>query len=385
MLSIKSGKIGGELMDIYLDNAASTKVKPSVLIKFNEVAETLYGNPSSEHTEGYLADNCIEMVKGNISAKLHCDNDDVFFTTGATMSNQLLIQGFIAKHPNAMIITTNVEHNDIMILINNVIVYRHILRVGKDGLVNLDELTEVLRYSSEEMTVPTLVTIQMANSETGIIQPIQKISNICKKYDNVFLHMDATQYIPYYPINMKCWGIDAISMSGQKIGGIKGSGLLVVRQALRENIKPIIYGEQGLIGGTPSTPLIASLGEAFNEIDYDTSSLKDKRNTLWSFLKDIGAIMVGGLDNRLPNNIYCRFPGINGLSLLHLLDEYDIYIGTGSACSTDSDKPSHVAKAYGLTDNEALECVRFTLSDETNYEDIEYVVRVLKSILPLIR
>lgn len=371
-------------MGIYLDNAASTKVKSSVLAKFNEVAETLYGNPSSEHTEGYLADNCIEMVKGNISAKLHCDNDDVFFTTGATMSNQLLIQGFVAKNPHAMIITTNVEHNDIMMLVKNILVYRHILEVDKNGLVKLNELKEILRYSAEVMNAPILVSIQMANSEAGIIQPIHEIANICKQYSNTYLHMDATQYIPYYPINMECWGIDAISMSGQKIGGIKGSGLLVVRQALRENIKPIIYGEQGLIGGTPSTPLIASLGEAFNEIDYDTASLKDKRNILWSFLKDMGAIMVGGLDNRLPNNIYCRFPGINGLSLLHLLDEYDIYIGTGSACSTDSDKPSHVAKAYGLKDAEAMECVRFTLSNETTYEDIEYVVKVLKSILPII-
>ena len=371
-------------MGIYLDNAASTKVKPNVLAKFNEVAETLYGNPSSEHTEGYLADNCIEMVKGNISVKLHCDNDDIFFTTGATMSNQLLIQGFIAKNPHAMIITTNVEHNDIIMLVNNILVYRHILEVDKNGLIKLNELKEILRYTFEEMNVPALVSIQMANSETGIIQPIQQICNICKQYNNTYLHMDATQYIPYYPINMECWGIDSVSMSGQKIGGIKGSGLLVVRQALREHIKPIIYGEQGLIGGTPSTPLIASLGVAFDEIDYNTSSLRDKRDYFLSCLEDIGGILVGTKENRLPNNIYIRFPGIGGLNLLHLLDEQEIYIGTGSACSTDSDKPSHVAKAYGLTDEEAMECVRFTLSNETSYEEIEYVVKVLKSILSLV-
>lgn len=372
-------------MGIYLDNAASTKVKSNVLDSFIKAAKTLYGNPSSEHTEGSLANNCIKTVKENISKKIYCDTEDIFFTTGATMSNQLLIQGFVAKHPNAMIITTNVEHNDIMMLVNNLLIFRHILYVDKNGLVKLNTLEEILKYSNEQMGVPTLVSIQMANSETGIIQPIHEICNICNKYDNIFLHMDATQYIPYYPINMECWGIDAISMSGQKIGGIKGSGLLVVRQRLRDHIKPIIYGEQGLIGGTPSTPLIASLGTAFDEIDYDNvSCIKENRDYLLSCLKDMGGILVGTEENRLPNNIYIRFPGVGGLNLMHLLDEQEIYVGTGSACSTDSDIPSHVAKAYGLTDKEAMECVRFTLSEETTYGEIEYVVKVLKGLLSLL-
>lgn len=379
-------KVGDCMGGIYLDNAASTKVNPKVLNNFVEVANNSYGNPSSEHKEGILAENIIKTTKSNIASKLHCDSDDIFFTSGATMSNQLLIQGFVAKHPNAMIITTNVEHNDILMCVNNLLIFRHILNVGSDGLVNIDKLAAILEYSADTMSVPTLVSIQMANSETGIIQPIQQIARLVGKYDNAFLHMDATQYIPYYPINMECWGIDSISMSGQKIGGIKGSGLFVVRQRLRENIKPIIYGEQGLIGGTPSTPLISSLGVAFDEIDYGViNDLIAKRNTLWSVLKDLGAVLVGGVENRLPNNIYCRFPGVNGLTLLHLLDEQSIYVGTGSACSTDSDKPSHVAMAYGLNEEEAFECVRFTLSDETTYENIETVIRVISSVLPLLK
>lgn len=374
-------------MAIYLDSAASTRVKPEVLDDFMDVATHLYANPSSEHTEGYLADNCIEFSKGKISAQIHCDNDDVFFTTGATMSNQLLIQGFVAKNPHGMVITTNVEHNDIILLMEDLTCHKYILKVGEDGLINLTQLAEILRYSSTEMNIPTLVTIQMANSETGIVQPIREISNIVRKYDNAFLHMDATQYIPHYPINIHCWGIDSISMSGQKIGGLKGSGLLVVRQTLRESIKPIIFGEQGLIGGTPATPLISSLGTAFSLLNYnisDPSYVRIKRDELLSSLQDLGAILVGGLENRLPNNIYCRFPGVDGLTLLHVLDERGIYIGTGSACSTDSDKPSHVAKAYGLTDEEAFECVRFTLSNETSFKDIEKVVKTLQSVLPLI-
>lgn len=372
-------------MGIYLDNAASTKVKPNVLEKFVKVAEQCFGNPSSEHSEGIFAEQCIKSVKTNIADKLHCEDNDIFFTSGATMSNQLLIQGFVAKHPNAMIITTNVEHNDILMCVNNLLVFRHILDVDKNGVIDLDKLSAILKYSADTMSVPTLVTIQMANSETGIIQPIQQIARIVKQYDNAYLHMDATQYIPHYPINMECWGIDSISMSGQKIGGIKGSGVLAIRKDLREHIKPIIYGEQGLIGGTPSTPLIASLGVAFDELDYNNSlKLAHKRDLLWEQLEDLGAVLVGTMERRLPNNIYCRFPSVDGMTMLHLLDDRQISVGTGSACSTNIDKPSHVAIAYGLSSQEALECVRFTLSNETTYEDIEKVIYVLKSILPLI-
>lgn len=371
-------------MNIYMDNAASTCVKKSVIDKFDITAE-LCGNPSSKHLKGWLANNWIESVKRQLAMQLNCDKDDCYFTMGATMSNQLCIQGFIAKHPNGMVITTNVEHNDIMMLMDNINCFKQILCVDKNGLINLKCLKAVLDYATNEMNVPVLVTIQMANSESGIIQPIIEIGEIISQYSNVFLYMDATQYIPYYPIDMEAMHIDGLGMSGQKIGGIKGSGLFVVRQRFREHIKPIIYGEQGLIGGTFPTPLIASLGEAFKHINYNISSLQHKRDVLLSYLKDIGGILVCEYQNRLPNNIFIRFPGVNGITLMNLLSDRGIYIGTGSACSTDSDKPSHVALAYGLSDKEALECVRFTLCDDNTYEEIEYVVKVLKGILPLLQ
>ena len=369
-------------MPIYLDNAASTKVKSSVLATFNKVAEDLFGNPSSEHIEGYLADVCIEMVKGNITSKINCNNDEIFFTSGATMSNNVLIQGVMRKRPETMFITSAVEHNDIMELYDWLPYSKHMVQVDNDGYLNLSELETIL-ISCQENNKPCLVSIQMANSETGIIQPIAKIAEMVHEY-GAYLHTDATQYIPYYPIDVKAMGIDALSMSGQKIGGIKGSGLLYIKEELQEHVAPIIFGEQGLIGGTPSTPLIASLGEAFVTIDYNVSSLHDKRDIFLSYLKDMGAILIGKTTNRLPNNIFCRFPGVKGLTLMSLLSEKEICIGTGSACSTDSDKPSHVALAYGLSEEEALECVRFTLSNENTLEEIEHTVKVIKAILPLI-
>lgn len=370
---------------IYLDNAASTFINDGVLKRFNEVAKEMYGNPSSAHKAGVDAQSVIKDSQRLIANQIHCEPDEIYFTNGATMSNQLLIQGFIKKYPYCMVVTTNVEHNDIMMLMDNVSCYKHILRVNKDGLINLNELRKILEYADKDMNVPVLVSIQMANSETGIIQPIREIGSMIKEFSNAFLHMDATQYIPYYPINMECWGIDSISMSGQKIGGIKGSGLLVVRQIMKDHVSPIIYGEQGLIGGTPSTPLIASLGEAFKELKYNPSSMHDKRDMFLSCIHDMGGILVGSKDNRLPNNIFCRFPGIKGLTLMGLLNSRDIYTGTGSACSTDSDKPSHVALAYGLTEDEAHECIRFTLGENNTEEELKYVIKVLKGLLSLLR
>ena len=371
-------------MEVYLDNAASTIVKSEVLARFNDVTKSLYANPSSMHTAGYEAGNCIYSVQDTIAKKLGCKSEDVFFTTGATMSNQLLIQGFVKKHTNAMVITTNVEHNDIMLLLEDLDCYKHVLRVKENGMINLSELNEILRHAADDMNVPILVSIQMANSETGIIQNIHRICNTVKRYSNAFLHMDVTQYIPYYPINMECWGIDALSMSGQKIGGLKGSGVLIARQSMQDNIRPIIYGEQGLIGGTPATPLIASLGTAFELLNYNNDELANKRDFLLEGLEKLGGILVGTKENRLPNNIYIRFPGVNGLTLLNLLNDYGIYVGTGSACSSDSDKPSHVALAYGLTEEEAFECVRFTLSENTTDEELNYTLSTVETLLTLL-
>lgn len=369
---------------IYLDNAASTPVNPRVLAKFVEVAENTYGNPSSQHTMGLQAHAVLSHAQDKISELLSCEQDEIYFTSGATMSNNVLIQGFIRKHPETLFVTSTVEHNDIMELYNWLPYSKRLVAVDKSGIVDLEQL-ENLVQQCKDVGKYCLVSVQMANSETGIIQPVKQISEIVHRHDKAFFHCDATQYIPYYPVNVDEMGIDAISMSGQKIGGLKGSGLLYVRQILANELSPIIFGEHGLIGGTPATPLIASLGEAFELIDYDVESLAHKTHFLLEELEKLGGVLVGTKETRLPNNIYIRFPGVNGLTLMNLLNDYNIYIGTGSACSTDSDKASHVALAYGLTEAEAHECVRFTLSNQNTYEELEEVVKVLGSILELIR
>ena len=367
---------------IYLDYAASTPVEPKVVNIFTKSLD-IYGNPSSVHEEGLKAKRLIDNASNIIANKLNCLPEEIHYTTGATMSNNLLIQGF--KQPSAfnIVISSEVEHNDIAELF----AWGYVdscVGVSNDGCVNLRELSNRI-VIWDNSNVRCLVSIQMANSETGVIQPIKKISEIIHKRPDTYLHVDATQYLPYYPIDVQELGIDALSMSGQKIGGIKGSGLLYVRQTLLSEIGPIIHGEQGIIGGTPSTPLIASLGEAFQLIDYNVDELRDKRDYLLQKLEQLGGILVGSREHRIPNNIYIRFPGISGMTLMNLLNEYKIYVGTGSACSTESDNPSHVALAYGLTPDEALECVRFSLGNETTYEELEYVAQVVKGLIETLR
>lgn len=373
-----------ELNPIYLDYAASTPVNPRVLATFNEIAESLYGNPSSQHKAGLLAMKEVSYAQDRIAQKLSCRQDEIYFTSGSTMSNNILIQGMLRKHPETMVIISSVEHNDIMELYNWLPYSKRMVAVDKNGMIDLEQLDSLIK-ACKEVGLYCLVSVQMANSETGVIQPVKRIAEIVHQHDKAFFHSDATQYIPYYPVNVDDLGIDSLSMSGQKIGGIKGTGLLYCKKQLAAEISPVIFGEQGLVGGTYATPLIASLGEAFSLIDYKTLDIEHKRDFLLGEFEQLGGILIGNKENRLPNNIFMRFPGVNGLSLMNLLSDYEIYIGTGSACSTDSDKPSHVALEYGLTPEEAMECIRVTLGKNNSFTEVEYVVKVMKSILSLLR
>lgn len=369
----------------YLDYAASTPLKQEVLQEFCNIATTLYANPSSEHKPGLLAENKIKESKQTIADILHCSPTELYFTSGATMSNNVVIQGFMqCKGLNAFLCSA-VEHNDIIMVadfLHGSVKDHYLVGVNNDGILNLDELeNKLIKYA--ELGFRVLVSVQAANSETGVIQPLPAISEIVHKYPNCYLHTDATQYIPYFQINVKELNIDALSMSGQKIGGLKGSGLLYVKNSLK--IKPLIFGEQGLIGGTYPTPLIASLAKAF-EIKYtNNDDLYHKRDFLLNELEALGGILVGDRVQRLPNNIYIRFPGVNGGTLMHLLSERGIYISTGSACSSGSDEPSHVALAMGLSEQQAMEMIRITISNATTYEDLDYVAKVIKGLLELIR
>lgn len=365
---------------IYFDNAASTKPSEKVI---NEVKDVIscYGNPSSLHNLGVSARRKINNAKQIISKKLNCNIDEVFFTSGATMSNNLFIQGFLSANPNGRLIISTIEHNDIILLANyldelhgNNWVYR--VGVDKDGLLDIDDLLDGL---STFIGYPTLCCIQWANGECGVIQNMEEISDIIHSFDNAYLYTDATQYIPHFKISLDNINVDGLGMSGQKINCIKGTGLLYVKQGTP--INSILFGEQGLIGGTENVIGISALGVAFEELDYENAELYKKRNILMDELKPYGEI-IGTIDKRLPNNVYIHFNSIyDGDYWIASLNEFGICASSGSACSSNSDAPSHVVLAMGYSEELANSCIRFTLSKDNTIEEIHEVVNIVKGIL----
>lgn len=360
---------------IYMDTAASTMPSKAVIKCIQDNIE-VFGNPSSLHSEGERAHNLITEATSNISEIFNCNEDELYYTSGATMSNNIFIQGFLRAHKNAKLIVSSIEHNDIMKLADYIdkqkgeeFVYR--LPVYNDGLIKIDYLSKLLNELDGNYV---LCCIQGANGECGTIQDIEKISGIIHSHENMYLFSDMTQYAPYYPIDIHSLNLDGMSMSGQKIHCIKGVGLLYVKDGVK--LDPVIFGEQGFVGGTENVLGIACLNTAINNIDYNNSEIINKRNY---FIDSINCDLVGNRENRLPNNI-CVKCNINADSMVVMLSEFNICSSAGSACSSNENKPSHVMLAMGYSNEDAMKCIRFTIDKDTTYEDIDYTVNIFKQL-----
>lgn len=359
------------MKDIYLDSAASTPLLPQVKQKLNSILD-IFANPSSLHAFGLQAHSLIYQSSDTIAKCLNCNPYELYYTSGATMSNNLAIQGFIKANPKCRVITSMLEHDDIYLMLENhpkELVYQ--IPCDSNGMLDLIDLKMKLIDLTHKDTTPVLLSIQWANNEMGVIQDMRSISKIADFFSNVCLHTDATQYVPHYPISLDDIKIDMLTCSAQKIGGLKGTGLLYIRSGVY--IAPIIYGDQGLIGGTENVPGIACMAEAFKNIDYSSSTLiSSKRDYLYSKLKDCGTL-VGTLENRLPNNLNMIFDRVRGEELQALLSEFGIYVSTGSACSSHTENPSHTLTALGYSKEQTESTIRFSLGNDVSYEDLDYV------------
>lgn len=354
---------------IYLDNAASTPILQQVKEKLLRCLE-IYGNPSSIHNEGIKAKNIIYEAKDIISNRLNCESDELYFTSGATMSNNLLLQGF-----NGSVFCSSIEHEDILMTVEKL--HGEKILVNSDGTLDLNDLKKkITEYMDWYEGEPVLFSIQMANSEIGTIQDIYKISNIIHTYPNAYLHVDATQYIPYFEVDVQELKIDALSMSGQKIGCIKGIGLLYIKNTLLPLIKPIIHGKQGLVGGTENVIGIACLGEAFKCLDYNNEELIKLRNML---ISGLNRELIGSLNDRLPNNVNVCFEGLDSNTVVLTLNDCGICCSSGSACSSGDLEPSETLKAIGLPHSKINSCVRFTINKNTTTEEIEKTIEVVNA------
>lgn len=379
-------------MEVYFDNAATTKIIPEVREIMLETMDVEYGNPSSMHIKGVQAENYLRNARNIIAKQLKCESKEIIFTSGGTESNNLALLGLALANKRAgnHIITTGIEHASVY----NPVLYLQdlgfrvtFLKVDARGKVDLQHLRESL----DEDTI--LVSTMAVNNEIGTVEPIEEIAAIIKEYNgehdkNILYHVDAIQAFGKRILYPKRIGIDAMSMSGHKIHGPKGSGALFVDS--RAKIKPVLYGggqEKGLRSGTENTAAIAGMGKA-TEIMYNRI---EENNHKMQLVKDAliqGATQLEGVtDNsgESPHIASLSFRGVRSEVLLHALEDKGIYVSAGSACSSNHPAISGVLTAIGL-DKDLLEStLRFSFCEYNTVEEAEYTVSVLKELLPMLR
>ncbi|MBU4421780.1 cysteine desulfurase [Patescibacteria group bacterium] len=379
------------MKNIYLDNAATTKIRKEVLAEMLPFFDEKFGNPSSFHSSGKVAKDAVEVAREKIAKILNCRTHEIIFTGGGTESDNLAILGIARanKEQGRHIITSKIEHPAVLEVCKELekegfeITY---LPVGKNGIVKLDELKKALRKDT------VLVSIMYANNEIGTIQPIREAAKIIrdnsKKKDTgvPYFHTDACQAAGALDLDIQKLGVDMLTLNGSKIYGPKGVGALFVKKGTK--LQPLIFGggqESGLRGGTENVPAIIGLAKALElaQAEKDNTRLIDLRDY---FIKELldkirRAELNGDAKLRLPNNINISIPRVEGEAMVLYLDSKGIYCSTGSACSSNSLKPSHVLLAIGRSNEMAHNSLRFTLGRDTKKSDLDYVVEALPGIV----
>ncbi len=373
--------------EIYLDNNATTKCDEQVLNEMLPYLKEQYGNPSSTYSFGKKVKEEINNARNNIAKLLNCSENEIIFTSCASESNVTAIKNAIINNPlKKHIITTKVEHSSIietMKYLESIDYDITYLSVDTLGRISLKELEDSIRQDT------CLIAIMMANNEIGNIYPIKEIGEIAKK-NNILFHCDAVQAIGKVKIDVNEMNIDTLSMSGHKIYAPKGIGVLYVSKSIP--FIPLIFGhqEKNRRGGTENVPHIIGLGKAVELIlkdDYRiNSNLEELRNYMENEIKNNidNVIIYGDLENRLPNTSSISFKGVKADELLLLLESFNIFISTGSACNSEIAEPSHVLTACNA-DLENYSPIRISLGKYNTEEEINAFVKKLISVVNMLR
>ena len=374
---------------IYLDNAASTQIHEDVLESMLPYLKEQYGNASSIHRYGRLAHKAIEKARKQIASLINADPSEILITSGGTESNNTVLKGMSGKNKGNKIITSLIEHDAILEpckkLIQDELITVDYLPVNRFGTVDPSQLTSCLSDDT------CLVSIMFGNNEVGTVQQISKFAKICNARKIPF-HTDAVQAVGKVPIDVKALGVDLLSISSHKLHGPKGVGALYIKNGT--NMDPIILGggqEYGLRSGTENVASIVGFGKACemakNNLTKNTSYVQNLRDILVEkVLREIPEVTLNGdPQSRLPNNAHFTFLGVNGEDLIIKLDEYGIAASTGSACSVNTQRASHVLQAMEFSHEQITGSLRLTLGIFNNKEEIEQTVNSLKIIVEELR
>ena len=377
-------------MKIYADNAATTKMSRTAIEAMLPYMSEIYGNPSSLHSEGQAAAEALADARERIANHLGCSAREIIFTSGGSEAdNQAIVTAarLGEKKGKKHIISTAFEHHAVLHALEALekqgfeVTY---LPINDNGIVKVEDVKNAIRPET------CLVTVMYANNEIGTIQPIAEIGDVCREA-GVLFHTDAVQAAGHLDINVEEEKIDMLSLSAHKFHGPKGIGVLYAKKGII--LQNLIYGgaqERGKRAGTENIPAIMGMAAAFHDacdkIAENSEKLTKMRNRLIEGLCEIPhSILNGDADKRLPGNVNVCFEGIEGESLLLLLDDKGIAASSGSACTSGSLDPSHVLLALGRPHEVAHGSLRLSLCEENTDEEIEYIIESVKDVVSLLR
>ena len=375
---------------VYFDNAATTCVTKNVLESMIPFYQEKFGNPSSIYSVGRVAREAVDKAREEIAKCIGADKDEIYFTSGGSEANNWAIKGIahtLAKSGKKHIVTSQIEHHAVLHTVESLkkegfeITY---LDVDKDGLISPENLKNAIKEDT------ALVSIMYANNEIGTIQDIKKLSEVCKEKGVIF-HTDAVQAVGHVKINVKEQGIDLLSLSGHKFHGPKGIGALYIRKGLKlENLIEGGAQENGHRAGTENVAgivgLSVALKEACEHMEENNEKLIKMRDKLIEGLLKIDRSRLNGhRKKRLPGNVNMCFEGIEGESLLLMLDAKGICASSGSACTSGSLDPSHVLLAIGLPHEIAHGSLRLSLSDINTMEEVDFALETIPPIIDRLR
>lgn len=377
-------------MFIYLDNAATTRVSDTALSAMLPYFQEQYGNPSSLYAFGQEAKEALEWARETVAGLLNCEAGEIIFTSGGSEADNQAIRSAAAIGARAgkrHIIATAFEHHAVLHTLSKLEKEGFevtLLDVHENGVVRPEELVPAIRPDT------CLVTVMYANNEIGTIQPIAEIGRICRE-KGVLFHTDAVQAAGHIHIDVQAQNIDLLSLSAHKFHGPKGVGALYARRGIA--LSNLIEGgaqERGKRAGTENTAAVmgmaAALEEACRNMEGNGARMTALRDRLISGLSQIPhSVLNGDAEHRLPGNVNFCFEGIEGESLLLLLDDRGICASSGSACTSGSLDPSHVLLAIGRPHEVAHGSLRLTLSEETSEADIDYAIKAVKEVVAYLR
>ena len=379
-------------MEIYLDNSATTRCYQEVCEIMVKTMREDYGNPSSMHMKGVESEKYIKEASSSIAKTLKVNEKEIYFTSGGTESdNWALIGTALANQRKGKhIITTAIEHPAVsapceFLEKQGFTVTK--LGVDSQGRISLEELGQAITPET------ILVSVMYVNNEIGTVQPIAEIGNLIKrKNPGTYFHVDAIQAYGKYRIFPKKMKVDMLSVSGHKIHGPKGIGFLYIDEKVK--IFPYIYGggqQKGMRSGTDAVPQVAGLGIAaekiYGNLEENVNHMRKLRDYFTEELQKIDQVVVHGADGEecAPHIVSVAFVGVRSEVLLHTLEDREIYVSAGSACSTHKRSGSPTLTAIDLPKNQMESTVRFSFCEDTTREELERTIEVLREVLPVLR